>query len=779
MYHFRVKVIGRSSGRSAAGAGAYRTGGRSPGSAVAYRTGEALRDPLSGRRFDYRAKGRVDADGYGVLHTEILAPKGAPDWVFELQALLDKTEAAEKRRDAQYFRELEISLPRELSLVDQKALIRAFVDAHCVRLGMVAVIAIHNERAADGGSNPHAHVILSMRTLTPDGFGPKVRAWNARELVHVWREAWSDMANAMLKARGFETRLDHRAFRDREVDLEPDVYVGPTKAEGAIIMDARAAQREEVKARNYARAAENPAWFLEQITRLQSTFTTNELASLVRRYTGLAPNDPRAAALCDAVLTAPDLMRISSDLEGPARYTTRSLFECEVRLAKTAELLGRRLGPAPAGGDLRGLSAQQKRAARHLLGGPDLVALEGVAGAGKTYLLARVCAAFEGDGRRVRGLALSAIVARNLGHETGMPAQTVASFLKDLARPEPYAPLQRGDVLVLDEAGLVGSRQLEAIVRHVERAKAKLVLVGDTRQLQSIEAGAAFRALVQRHGAARLDEVRRQSRPRDRDASADFAKGKTAKALQHYRQSGAFVPRGSQCDAMRALVFDWLQGRRLGLSQLILAHRRADAGELNRLARLALRAEGLLGTDVSVSVSVLEEVAGVAIERRETRAFAVGDDILFTRNEFALGVQNGATGRLTAIKPGGEFRVTFADGRVIALHPSAYPYLEQGYAMTVHKAQGATVDRAYVLASHSFDAHLSYVAMTRHRDSARLYFAEDEFEGVDLIASLSRERPKDMAIDYLPDAPSLARDAERVGVEPPIVERADRGLGRD
>ena len=314
-------------------------------------------------------------------------------------------------------------------------------------------------------------------------------------------------------------------------------------------------------------------------------------------------------------------------------------------------------------------------------------------------------------------------------------------------------------------------------------AGAKLVLVGDTRQLQSIEAGAAFRAIVQRHGAARLDEVRRQASRRDRGATADFACGKTSKALATYRDAGAIRESATRADAMRALVFDWLHARRFGYSQLILAHRRSDAAELNRLARLALRSQGELGKEVSIDVSVIEDLAGVATERREKRSFAVGDDILFTRNEAALGVQNGTVGRLAAIKPGGEFHVNMNDGRVVAFHPTAYSYLEQGYAMTVHKAQGATVDRAYVFASRTFDAHMTYVAMTRHRDQVALYYGADEFEGVDLFATLSRDRPKDMTLDYLEGAPSLAREAAVArALEAAASQRGEsieRGLERD
>lgn len=776
MYHFRVKIIGRSRGGSAAGAAAYRAGGRSPASALSYRTGEVLADPLTGQRHDYRSKGRIDADGFGVVHTEVIAPAKAPEWVFDLQQLVNRVEAAERRRDAQQFRELEISLPRELSLADQRTLLRAFVQRECVNRGMVAIIVIHDERAADGGRNPHAHVMLTMRDLKGDGFGLKVRAWNSRELLQTWRKTWAEMANAMLKARGHEARLDHRSFRDRDIELEPDAYIGPTKAQSkeGVIARGRVEMREEVKERNRSRALTRPPWFLEQITRMQSTFSLGELDNLIRRYTGLQPGSDEAIELKKGVLAAPDLLRIPSDVRGGDRFTTHSLFGCEVRLLKGAEALAQRSSGAIHRLDVTDLSESQRKAAQQLLSGADLVALEGVAGAGKSFLLSRVRAAFEKAGHRVRGVALSSIVARTLGKEAGMPSQTIRSLLTDLEREAPHAPLQRGDVVVLDEAGLVGSRQLERIVSHIERAGAKLVLVGDTRQLQSIEAGAAFRAIVQRHGAAKLGEVRRQHTPAHRDATEAFARGRTAKAMEVYVSEGAVRSHRTREDAMRSLIFDWVHAQRFSPSQLILAHTRDDAAKLNNLARLAMRAEGRLGDDVSVSVLVAQEIAGTMTERRDKRAFAIGDDILFTRNEAALGVQNGSLGRLIAIKPGGEFHVRLPDGQTIAFNPTAYPHLEHGYAMTVHKAQGVTVDRAFVFASRGFDAHMTYVAMTRHRDQVGLYYGDDDFAEGSLIPSLSRDRFKDFSLDYVFDPsvreqPSIARDT---------ISR-ERGLDRD
>jgi ATP-dependent exoDNAse (exonuclease V) alpha subunit len=212
---------------------------RSALAAAAYRSGERLFDRLQDKWFEYKN---------AVVFKEILAPEGAPDWVFDRQALWNTVERAEKRRDAQLAREIELTLPRELSREQQIDLVRSFVRDHFVRDGMVADVAIHEPTGSDGQKQPHAHIMLTMRRLdptTPSGFATtKERDWNEREdiaqavnearklyndtrlpehkealesveakrNVNVWRAAWSAYANQALEMAGSASRIDHRTL---------------------------------------------------------------------------------------------------------------------------------------------------------------------------------------------------------------------------------------------------------------------------------------------------------------------------------------------------------------------------------------------------------------------------------------------------------------------------------------------------------------------------------------------------------------------------------------
>lgn len=203
IYHLSAKVISRAGGRSSVAAAAYRTAGR-------------LRDDRQGVEHDYSRKG-------GVVHSEIMTPDNAPDWMRDRDQLWNAVEAVEKRRDAQLAREIEVALPRELDRGERLELLRGFVLREFVDRGMIADVAIHEGKARDGQGQPHAHVMLTMRELTGEGFGKKERSWNAPDLLMGWREAWARDANAALERAGRSERIDHRSLDVQRAEAEQAV----------------------------------------------------------------------------------------------------------------------------------------------------------------------------------------------------------------------------------------------------------------------------------------------------------------------------------------------------------------------------------------------------------------------------------------------------------------------------------------------------------------------------------------------------------------------------
>jgi Ti-type conjugative transfer relaxase TraA len=298
-----------------------------------------------------------------------------------------------------------------------------------------------------------------------------------------------------------------------------------------------------------------------------------------------------------------------------------------------------------------------------------------------------------------------------------------------------------------------GYSPVERVLSHAAEAGAKVVLVGDPQQLQAIEAGAAFRSINERHDGAEIGEVRRQREDWQRETTRHLANDKTGVALEAYRSSGMVHEAQTREQAHGDLIERWDRERQAspGRSRIILTHTNDEVRALNEAARERMRAAGDLGDEVRVTVE------------RGGRSFASGDRVMFLQNERGLGVKNGTLGAVEQVSAQ-SMAVRTDDGRSVQFDLKDYNKIDHGYAATIHKAQGMTVDRTHVLATPGMDAHSSYVALSRHRDGVNLHYGRDDFAGQDrLVRTLSRNRAKDMASDY-ERADPVQNYAERRGI---------------
>ncbi|WP_454818920.1 Ti-type conjugative transfer relaxase TraA [Labrys neptuniae] len=755
IYHLHVKVIGRKAGSSAVASAAYRSASR-------------LRDERLDRSHDFSAK-------RGVVHSEVMLPEHAPETWSDRERLWNDVEAFEIRKDAQLAREVEFALPRELSQAQGIELARDFAQAEFVDRGMVADLNVHWDVGEDGMPKPHAHVMLTMRSVEADGdetrFGQKVREWNRTELVEHWRERWAEFANERLAELDIDARIDHRSLEAQGIALEPQSQVGaPAQRieregiEGLGVEDPgasadRAELHREIARDNGERIVADPALALDAITHQQSTFTERDMAMFAHRHSdGLEQFNQ----VMGAMRGAPDLIELGRDGCGEDRFTTRSMIEAEQRLHRAAELMAERERHAVDDADRDGalaraaerglvLSGEQTDALAHITDGRDLSLVVGYAGTGKSAMLGVARQAWATAGYEVRGVALSGIAAENLESGSGIASRTIASLEHGGGQGRDL--LTSRDVLVIDEAGMVGTRQLERVLSHAAEAGAKVVLVGDPQQLQAIEAGAAFRSIHDRHGGAEIGEVRRQREDWQRDATRDLANGWVGGAIHAYSAHDRVHAAETREQARDDLIERWDRDRQAApdANRIILTHTNAEVRSLNEAARERMHAAGDLGTDVHVT-----------IERGE-RSFASGDRVMFLRNERSLGVKNGTLGTIVEVSPQ-SVSVRTDDGRSVAFDLKDYDRIDHGYAATIHKAQGMTVDHTHVLVTPGLDAHGSYVALSRHRDGMELHYGRDDFADRDrLVRTLSRDRSKDMASDYEQRDP-MREYAERRGI---------------
>ena len=746
IFHLSVKVISRAAGRSAVAAAAYRSADR-------------LHDERLDRAHDFTNKS-------GVVHSEAMLPENAPDGWRDRERLWNDVEAFEKRKDAQLAREVEFAIPREMNQQQGIDLARDFVQREFVDQGMVADLNVHWDIGTDGLAKPHAHVMLTMREIVVGedgeaGFGAKVRDWNRTELVEKWRERWADHVNARLAELDIDARIDHRSLEAQGIALEPQDKIGSaaSRMDGRGLEVERIAEHREIAQRNGERIIAEPRVALDAITHSQATFTNRDLTMFAHRH---SDGREQYDAVMGAVRSSPDLIELGKDGRGEDRFTSREMIEAEQRLHRAAEIMAERERHRVSETDREGaleraadsgleLSGEQRAAFDHVTDGHDLGVVVGYAGTGKSAMLGAAREAWESAGLEVRGAALSGIAAEGLENGSGIGSRTIASIEHGWAQGRDL--LTSRDVLVIDEAGMVGTRQMERMLSHAADAGAKVVLVGDPQQLQSIEAGAAFRSIQERHGGVEIGEVRRQREEWQREATRELAIGRTGDAIRAYDDAGMVRAAETREAARTELVEHWDRDRKCdpNASRIILTHTNDEVRELNEAVRDRMRASGDLGDDVSVKVE------------RGDRTFASGDRIMFLRNERSLGVKNGTLGTVERVSEQ-HMAVRTDNGRRVVFDTKDYRDLDHGYAATIHKAQGMTVDRTHVLATPGMDSHGTYVAMSRHRTSVTLHYGRDDFKDQGkLVRTLSRERAKDMARDYAKADPARSF-AERRGI---------------
>ena len=762
-YHLRMKPVSRGAGRSSVAAAAYRAGVR-------------LEDVRTGDVHDFTAKG-------GVVSAQIFIPTGIKaDWALDREVLWNAAEAAEVRKDARVAREFEIAIPHKLSAEARKELVDTFAQLLANRYGVAVDACIHKPDRSSDQRNHHAHVLVSTRKVGPWGFGDKTdlerenkwliaqgRPTTQAQLRQI-REDWADVANVALQRAGLDLQIDHRSYEDRGIDLIPSEHVGVFGTRlgrrGSAVERVRLSNEDIVRNADLVRRA--PSQILDIIASEQSVFTRDDVRRALWRC-ALGKRD--VETLLPLVMAAPELCVVQGPLcdgsydSSVIKYSTAKMVALETRMADgVRDMAGRGTygvgardvdrGIGRASAALRrevgdpdvGLSDEQVMAVRHVTQAAQISVVIGYAGSGKSTMLLAAREAWEIAGSRVHGAALAGKAAKGLEDASGISARTLASWQRSWDGG--HSILGVGDVLVLDEAGMVGSVQMARLVDTVERAGAKLVLVGDSEQLQAIGAGGAFNAIQSRVGAVGLEDVRRQHSAWQREASVDFASHRTDGALARYAQAGAvhFAAGGEEC-VRNDLLAAYVERRRSVASSdiLVLAHRRKDVAALNEGIREVSQVCGWIAGEDDPSKTCEAQT------REGVRRFVQGDRLVFLENDRETGVKNGMLGTVTHASAGTLQVRPDGEARVVDIPLKRYDAFDYGYATTIHKAQGATTQHSLVLASDTMDRHLAYVAMTRHRESVALFADEEVFGGLPgLSECLSRAGLKETTLDYIP-----------------------------
>lgn len=599
---------------------------------------------------------------------------------------------------------------------------------------------LHREREEAGAHERAARLPRGLR-----GLWSRVTGRHQEMVATLEAEAESAALHAAKELQQLVQRhlAERKALELTRPKLEQEKYLKAVRRYYGLDPRQPLIERTETPAFFPSELRTSPALILEFVADKAERFGPADVARVMRAVIGDADE---AQALTDRALLSPELVACPDD---PARFSTRAFLKDRDALHRLASDMSRYGGFAVAQRHIdraiadrndqlavtwSKLSDEQIEAVAHITQPTQLSCVVGLAGAGKSTLLAVARDAWERQGHRVYGAALAAKAAEGLEAASGVPSRTLASLERSWATG--HEPLDHGDILMIDEAGMVGTRQLKRVSDALAQRGCKLVLVGDPDQLQPIEAGRPFAEIAEDIGAARLNEIRRQRSEWQRSASRALAEMRTEDALDAYATDGAVRQTDDRDTAITSLIDAYLadlDAHGANASRIALAHRRKDVHAINQGIRIAQRLGGEGGPEVLVDTD------------DGPRAFSPGDRLLFTRNVPQIGVTNGLIGTVESVNPK-KFTVSIdaRDGKPmqhVTFSPDDVQGIDHGFAVSMHRAQGTTVDRSFVYLPDRADRHLTYVALTRHREGTSVFRHPpvnrrvDEFEDTQRVAT--------------------------------------------
>ena len=526
--------------------------------------------------------------------------------------------------------------------------------------------------------------------------------------------------------------------------------------------------------------ARDGAAVVENLTQRVPTFTARELDKALSY--GSLTKDERAAFRKD-ILASDNVIGLRETADAPVtRYTTREALAAELALQRETCTLAkdRRHGvnaaPIDTASAAYTLKPEQDTALRHLTTGEGFAMLWGEAGTGKSHTLNAARAAYEATGKDVRGLAWTHSVAQQMRGDGFKQTNTVAGEM--MALENGRTRWTRDTVVIVDEAAMISTKELARLAAAAREAGAKLILAGDDKQLASIERGGMFETLRQIHGAATLKDVQRVKDAGQQAAFNQMHDGGFLDALKTFDEKGGIHWTDRPKDTLKDMAARYSAdvAATPDKSRFMFAYTNKDVASLNEHARALHRERGELGEDHSLAT------------KQGEAQFATGDRIQFTGNgrtkaERNAGLTNGRVGTVTALEiDHGTARVTVALDVAKGDKPQTVSFIvgedskagefntfKHGYAGTIYRGQGRTLDEAYVAHSAQWRSSAAYVALTRHREAVHIFAARETVKDLEAMAAgMARAENKRAASAYSIDPQSL------LGVEMMMQELTER-----
>lgn len=699
---------------------------------ASYNQREQIRCERTGELFSFQERA-------GNVHHEILLPLGTNEKFKSSTVLWNEVEACEKRINSQLAKEFVIALPddKQVSLEDRIELTRRFGQIFVER-GVAVQLDVHSPH--EGERNWHAHLLIATRRFSEDGLtlGEKARDLDPqirKGLVvegNLWGEIWRDLQNAYFEEKSYDIKVD-------PIGIVPQEHLGPVRMRHHL---NEAVLRAQLLQKANEKLAQDPVSVLEELTRTKAIFSKSDVETFLNKH---VPSNEREWFL-EKVLDRSITLYDKETHKETKYFTTSEVRAEEEKLLRFADGIARSsrspLKPSSIQkGEIgKSLNTEQKEAYDQCVTSKkNLSILQGRAGVGKSYVLDAICKAHEENGYRVLGLAPTHKIALDLKESGFKEAKTCHSFL--FAFKNNRETLNSKTLVMIDEAGMLGTMLCVELFHAIKSKGAKLVLVGDDRQLSFVERGGIFSVLAERHESLELKDVRRQTIGWQKIVSEALAEGHIKNAVDTLEDNKAISWTPTKEEALSTLLKDWAKESLLTPhhSRLILAQRNVDVDALNQGAREILRQQGRLGEcEVMCSTS------------RGRAFFAEGDRIQLTKTDHEQGLLNGSFGVIEHLNlKTKKLKIRLDKGESKEVDPNTYDGLKHGYAATVYKSQGTTLDHVYVLHSKLTNQSTNYVSLTRQTKSLSLYVSQKETPSTaHLVQQMGRQDPKGMSLAF-------------------------------
>ena len=748
--YIRINVMSRSTGANAL-------------EAAAYRSNSKMYDEQLGQTFDYTKK--TDC-----VYANTILPESAFTDEYknsnhpyqDREKLWNAVELKENGHNrsatARVAFEIQLALPRELDLEMQKKLANEFIyDNYVSKFNIAADVCIHDK----GDGNPHAHVMITTRSINGLELSNK-------KIRNILPSILKSKGLAFSKVDGISkdyAKYQNKFFKDHGINLTVD----QSKIHGNIHMRRSRvdkgfyaydiAKNRDIDQRNLDEVSKDHNIIIDTLAKRQSTFTKADIEILVLKCT--VADNTKSQEVLDKVLSSKRLINLGYSVHGRETFTVKENYRKDIQLLElTNELSGRRginvhqklidqtIAEVPK--DYK-LTEEQSHSLKHIAHNGNLSCVVGYAGAGKSHSLKYVHELYKKKDIKVYGAAISGKVAQALESDTGMQSSTISSLLMSYGYQSKSLP-EKGSVLVIDEAGMVGLDDMVKLMQLAKERDLKLVLVGDPNQLEAIDKGNPFKLISSEIGFATLKDIYRQLDAEDKKATINLAEGRIGNAIDHYNSKGNIHFESSDRIFVSAVdkYLDYVKAGELEQT-LALAHTKKDVHQLNIDIRNNLIESNRMSIGNNIDVSIPKGF----LQKNEiqSRRFAVGEKILFLKNGIVSEnekVKNGLFAVITSIDKG-VISVRTLEGeefsRDLKIDISKYNSIDYGYATTIHKAQGATVLNTIKLVNSKGNRNLTYVGMTRHKHNLDVYVNNSKYNDLDsLKRGLSSSSNKELNV---------------------------------